>query len=144
MYSNVQNQVTIACLLRFSRSVTGSSIFSSAEGWCCSYHDVYNIFLLLFWENKLLNTKTRPNVSWFQNVSLVFGMLPMNKRKQFNLRYHSLWQYPLGSFQTRGTKLERFLSKNQHTWRKFNILTPLGSLGADPYRRYQDFSICFF
>jgi hypothetical protein len=23
------------------------------------------------------------------------------------------------------------------------LLTPLGSLGADPYRRYQGFSICF-
>ena len=29
-----------------------------------------------------------------------------------------LWQYGLWSFQTRGTKLERFLPKNQHTQRK--------------------------
>ena len=29
-----------------------------------------------------------------------------------------LWQYRLWSFQTRGTKLERFLPKNQHTQRK--------------------------
>ena len=29
-----------------------------------------------------------------------------------------LWQYGLWSFQTGGTKLERFLSKNQHTQRK--------------------------
>ena len=28
------------------------------------------------------------------------------------------WQYGLWSFQTRGTKLERFLPKNQHTQRK--------------------------
>ena len=30
----------------------------------------------------------------------------------------ALWQYGLWSFQTGGTKLERFLSKNQHTQRK--------------------------
>ena len=29
-----------------------------------------------------------------------------------------LWQYGLWSFQTRDTKLERFLPKNQHTKRK--------------------------
>ena len=29
-----------------------------------------------------------------------------------------LWQYGLWSFQTGGTKLERFLPKNQHTQRK--------------------------
>ena len=28
---------------------------------------------------------------------------------------HTLWQYGLWSFQTGGTKLERFLPKNQHT-----------------------------
>ena len=31
---------------------------------------------------------------------------------------HTLWQYGLWSFQTGGTKLERFLPKNQHTQRK--------------------------
>ena len=30
----------------------------------------------------------------------------------------SLWQYGLWSFQTAGTKLEKFLHKNQHTQRK--------------------------
>ena len=30
----------------------------------------------------------------------------------------SLWQYGLWSFQAGGTKLERFLHKNQHTQRK--------------------------
>ena len=34
----------------------------------------------------------------------------------------TLWQYGLWSFQTGVTKLERFLSKNQHTQRKlFNF-----------------------
>ena len=31
---------------------------------------------------------------------------------------HTLWQYGLWSFQAGGTKLERFLYKNQHTQRK--------------------------
>ena len=31
---------------------------------------------------------------------------------------YTLWQYGLWSFQTGGTKLERFLPKNQHTQRK--------------------------
>ena len=31
---------------------------------------------------------------------------------------HTLWQYGLWSFQMGGTKLERFLPKNQHTQRK--------------------------
>ena len=31
---------------------------------------------------------------------------------------HTLWQYGLWSFHTGGTKLERFLPKNQHTQRK--------------------------
>ena len=30
----------------------------------------------------------------------------------------SIWQYGLWSFQAGGTKLERFLHKNQHTQRK--------------------------
>lgn len=32
--------------------------------------------------------------------------------------YLGLWQYGLWSFQVGGTKLERFLLKNQHTQRK--------------------------
>ena len=31
---------------------------------------------------------------------------------------HTLWQYGLWSFQTGGTKVEKFLPKNQHTQRK--------------------------
>ena len=37
----------------------------------------------------------------------------------FYCQYKQLWQYRLWSFQTGGTKLERFLHKNQHTQRKF-------------------------
>ena len=32
--------------------------------------------------------------------------------------YYKLWQNGLWSFQTGGTKLQRFLPKNQHTQRK--------------------------
>ena len=39
-------------------------------------------------------------------------------RKLFAEIRYSLWQYGLWSFQTGGTKLERFLLKNQHTQRK--------------------------
>ena len=35
-----------------------------------------------------------------------------------NIPTCALWQYGLWSFQTGGTKLERFLPKNQHTQRK--------------------------
>ena len=34
------------------------------------------------------------------------------------IRPCTIWQYGLWSFQTRGTKLERFLPKNRHTQRK--------------------------
>ena len=39
-------------------------------------------------------------------------------RKRAEPRTATVWQYGLGSFQTGGTKLERFLPKNQHTQRK--------------------------
>ena len=38
--------------------------------------------------------------------------------KQHHKVHSTIWQYGLWSFQTGGTKLERFLSKNQHTKRK--------------------------
>ena len=39
-------------------------------------------------------------------------------RDNLNVYVSSIWQYGLWSFQTGGTKLERFLHKNQHTQRK--------------------------
>ena len=38
--------------------------------------------------------------------------------KNLNARNCALWQYGLWSFQAGGTKLERYLHKNQHTERK--------------------------
>ena len=45
-----------------------------------------------------------------------------------------LWQYGLWSFQTGGTKLERFLPKNQHTQRK--LLNFEDWINGD-FRRFQ-------
>jgi len=45
----------------------------------------------------------------------------LNKMHEIFSRFDilgTLWQYGLWSFQTGGTKLERFLPKNQHTQRK--------------------------
>ena len=39
-------------------------------------------------------------------------------RNKITNTLYSLWQYGSWSFQTKGTKLERFLPKNQHTQRK--------------------------
>ena len=48
------------------------------------------------------------------------SIFPLTKQKNFGGNYtQKLWQYGLWSFQTGGTKLERFLHKNQHTKRKF-------------------------
>jgi hypothetical protein len=41
-----------------------------------------------------------------------------SERVLLTVSMSSLWQYGLWSFQTGGTKLERFLHKNQHTQRK--------------------------
>ena len=43
---------------------------------------------------------------------------PLNICK-INQHHLTLWQYGLWSFQAGGTKLDRFLPKNQHTQRKF-------------------------
>ena len=48
---------------------------------------------------------TGPFFNWGFNLALNLGLC-------------TLWQYWLWSFQTGGTKLERFLHKNQHTQRK--------------------------
>ena len=43
--------------------------------------------------------------------------LEENQKSPLKKTVWELWQYRLWSFQTRGTKLERFLPKNQHTQR---------------------------
>ena len=46
------------------------------------------------------------------------GHQKVAKSLKFYKLTRELWQYRLWSFQTGGTKLERFLPKNQHTQRK--------------------------
>ena len=69
------------------------------------------------------------------NLSFFVTILSLNKQTLFSyidkgklhnvlqyvvmFRYVQLWQYGLSSFQVGGTKLERFLPKNQHTQRSF-------------------------
>ena len=46
-----------------------------------------------------------------------------------------LWQYQLWSFQTRGTNLERFLPKNQHTQRKLLNFENWISMGLRSFQK---------
>jgi hypothetical protein len=68
---------------------------------------------------KNLFIKNRPN-------SCRLGIIPFQKISKFPSLVGKtmpnfvspIWQYGLWSFQTGGSKLERFLQKNQHTQRK--------------------------
>ena len=56
------------------------------------------------------------------NVSYFFSMKTFFVPNYDSVIYLCiLWQYGLWSFQAGGTKLERFLHKNQHTQRKFEF-----------------------
>ena len=86
-------------------------------------------------ERQIIDLKTRICVLKiqvsFKNVIPIFRISLGKKSACYNtilvvfviyfvlsLVIYSLWQYGLWSFQTGGTKLERFLPKNQHTQRK--------------------------
>ena len=47
-------------------------------------------------------------------ILALFDSLPLIQNSKFN-DLPWVWQYWLWDFQTRGTELERFLPKNQHT-----------------------------
>ena len=64
------------------------------------------IFLIYFSSNNIILGKVS-----FLNLDMIFEQEP-------TLSWPLLWQYGLWSFQTGGTKLERFLLKNQNTQRK--------------------------
>ena len=72
------------------------------------------IFFVFFDQDKL-DRKLLSNLMLEQ--SLVFLMFLSLNSEVFS--QSRLWQYGLWSFQTGGTKFERFLPKNQHTQRKF-------------------------
>ena len=57
----------------------------------------------------------------YKNIDFLNFLLEFQQKKSngFGMcAVWQLWQYGLWSFQTGGTKLERFLPKNQHTQRK--------------------------
>ena len=56
------------------------------------------------------------------------------KKKECELN-GTLWQYGLWSFQTGGTKFERFLPKNQHTQRKLLNFENLISGGLRSFQK---------
>ena len=63
-----------------------------------------------------LSRKERPASAVFDDKASKWHMIHYNQSLAAQCR---IWQYGLWSFQTGGTKLERFLPMNQHTQRKF-------------------------
>ena len=55
-------------------------------------------------------------ICFYLNIAIGVGFFEASKWILSN-DTQALWQYGLWSFQTGGTKLERFLPKNQHTQR---------------------------
>ena len=49
---------------------------------------------------------------------MTFDSFYENPPRELDIEMWLVWQYGLWSFQAWGTKLERFLHKNQHTQRK--------------------------
>ena len=65
--------------------------------------------------------KTNENVCDICGKIFPYNVANLKRHKEnthFLKRDYQVWQYGLWSFQTGGTKLERFLPKNQHTQRK--------------------------
>ena len=56
----------------------------------------------------------------YQLVQQLYNSICQNNGYHYIMREAALWQYGLWSFQTGGTKLERFLPKNPHTQRKLS------------------------
>ena len=69
-----------------------------------------------------VNFKITINCFYVHKYLALFSLFHLRKRNQSKhekVRVGcSLWQYRLWSFKSRDTKLERFLSKNQHTQSK--------------------------
>ena len=75
--------------------------------------DIFEIAELFIPDLKLFFWKsTRFNEIW------IFLPSWQNMLLEWHVLHVKIWQYGLWSFQTGGTKLERFLPKNQHTQRK--------------------------
>ena len=66
---------------------------------------------------------------------LVLGLVELIDTKAVNVAKPILWQYGLWRFQTGGTKLERFLPKNQHTQRKLLNFENWISMGLRSFQK---------
>jgi hypothetical protein len=88
--------------------------------WCKSEEFwFFSICHLLISEDFPLILKTRALCMYIMSLKLVTHLLLHSSLLYVNqsccLKGCWVWQYGLWSFQTGATKLERFLSKNQHT-----------------------------
>ena len=81
---------------------------------------IFRTFLgLKLSQKKVQVHKSYKTREWSNKLSYCFGKIEENMDlSRIILAVCSIWQYGLWSFQTGGTKLERFLPKNQHTQRK--------------------------
>ena len=77
---------------------------------------MYYLVHTFFASNQVWNTKLMTWTVQFFQLNGVLATVAIEWKMHLILL--SLWQYGLWSFQTGGTKLERFLPKNQHTQRK--------------------------
>ena len=109
--------------------------FISVSSWMLSSQDenIFYDFSGLFESNQCKLQpqiyrkfwKGRPSAALWFSVCQWRSIHNVTKGTLIFIWYHSIllpvlisWQYGLRSFQTGGTKLERFLHKNQHTQRK--------------------------
>ena len=88
------------------------------------FSDKYSYILLHYWQvdktkDFLINPQIYQTLAWSHFLGTVLQSTDVIKEIFFGIgQSYTLWQYGLWSFQTGGTKLERFLPKNQHTKRK--------------------------
>ena len=68
--------------------------------------------------SKLSNVSLLCLLKNFMRQTLAPSLYALSQQENANAWKCKLWHYRLWSFQTGGTKLERFLPKNQHTQRK--------------------------
>ena len=78
-------------------------------------------FLYIHWKDTRIKSWIITHLYYLTELLYQFidnCTLSASKKSGLFCGKYILWQYRLWNFQTRGTKLERFLPKNQHPWRK--------------------------
>ena len=86
-------------------------IWDSMNSWCAIF--ITKMSMRHFVKDLLIRMPAEHRIYWDQ----INGFLPLLSRGVAMVQW-LLWQYRLSSFQTRDTKLDIFLPKNQHTQRK--------------------------